>query len=129
MRLALAVCALVLVAPASALADLPVISYVDENGVFRLYEAEFNREVEPPPPVPVADPASFRYGVSLSGRYIAFTDAGKELHLLDRATNTQVTLPDVYANPGSPSVSNTGLVAFDNDGSGPAVVSEGDSRP
>lgn len=122
MRLALAVCALVLVAPATAHAELPVISYVDENGVFRLYEAEFNREVEPPPPVPVADPASFRYGISLSGRYIAFTDAGKELHLLDRATNTQVTLPDVYANPGSPSVSNTGLVAFDNDGSGPAVV-------
>ena len=78
MRLALAVCALVLVAPATAHAELPVISYVDENGVFRLYEAESNREVEPPPPVPVADPASFRYGISLSGRYIAFTDAGKK---------------------------------------------------
>jgi hypothetical protein len=121
-RVALAVCALVLVAPATALADLPVISYVDENGVFRLYEAQFNREVEPPPPVPVADPATFRYGISLSGRYIVFTDAAKKLHLLDRATNAQVSLPDVYANPGSPSVSNTGLVAFDNDGNGPVVV-------
>ena len=123
MRLALAVCALVLVAPATALADLPVISYVDENGVFRLYEAEFNREVEPPP-VPVADPATFRYGISLSGRFIVFTDAGKKVHLLDRATNTQVALPgiDVYANPGNLSVSNTGRIAFDDNSNGPAVV-------
>ena len=124
MRVALAVCALVLVAPATALADLPVISYVDENGVFRLYEAQFNREVEPPPPVPVADPATFRYGISLSGRYIVFTDAGKKLHLLDRATNAQVLLTgiDVYADPGSLSVSDTGLIAFDNAGTSGAVV-------
>lgn len=124
MRLALAVCVGLLLVPATALADLPVISYVDENGVFRLYEAEFNREVAPPPPVPVADPATFRYGISLSGRYIVFTDAAKKLHLLDRATNTQVPLPgiDVYADPGSLSVSDTGLIAFDNAGAGGAVV-------
>jgi len=123
-RLALAVCVLLLLMPATALADFPVISYVDENGVFRLYEAEFNREVDPPPPVAVADPATFRYGISLSGRYVVFTDAAKKLHLLDRATNAQPPLPgiDVYANPGNLSVSNTGRIAFDDDSNGPAVV-------
>jgi len=124
-RLALAVCVVLLLMPATALADLPVISYVDENGVFRLYDAQSGTEVEPPPPVPVADPATFRYGISLSGRYIAFTDAAKKLHLLDRATSAQVPLPatvDIYANPGSLSVSDTGLIAFDNDGAGGAVV-------
>jgi hypothetical protein len=129
-RLALAVCVGLLLVPATALADLPVISYVDETGVFRLYEAEFNREVAPPPAVPVADPATFRYGISLSGRYIVFTDAAKKLHLLDRATNTEVPLPpavDIYASPGSLSVSDTGLIAFDNAGAGGAVVFNGAS--
>ncbi|HEX6653514.1 MAG TPA: hypothetical protein VF072_12275 [Thermoleophilaceae bacterium] len=125
MRLALGLCVLSLLFPAAALADLPVISYVDENGVFRLYEAEFNREVEPPPPVPTFAPASqLRYAISLNGRYIAFNDSGKKLHLLDRATNTQVPLPgiDVYANPGSLTVSNAGLIAFDDNGQGGARV-------
>ena len=123
MRLALALCVLLMAAPAVALADYPVISYVDENGVFRLYEAEFARDVDPPPPVP-ANFLGFRYGISLNGRYIVFNDAAKQLHLLDRATNTQVPLPaiNVYANPGSLSVSNTGRIAFDDDGGGPSVV-------
>jgi hypothetical protein len=125
-RLALALCVLLLLAPAAALADYPVISYVDENGVFRLYEAEFAREVEPPPPVPVANPPTFRYGISLNGRYVVFTDAEKKLHLLDRATNTQIPLPgiDVYTDPGSLSVSNGGRIAFDQNDAGPALVYE-----
>ena len=125
MRLALAVCVVLLLAPATALADFPVISYVDENGVFRLYEAEFSREVAPPPPVPTFSPISeFRYAISVNGRYIAFNDSGKKLHLLDRATNTQVSLPgiDVFANPGSLSVSDAGLIAFDDNGQGSARV-------
>jgi hypothetical protein len=122
-RPALVLCVLLLVLPAAALAERPVISYVDENGIFRLYQAEFGTEVEPPPPVP-ANFAVFPYGISLNGRYIVFNDAGKKLHLLDRATNAQVPLPgiDVYANPGSLAVSNTGRIAFDNDGAGPAGV-------
>jgi hypothetical protein len=68
-RLALAVCVLLLLAPAAALADYPVISYVDESGVFRLYEAEFAKEVDPPPPVQANFPG-FRYAISLNGRYI-----------------------------------------------------------
>jgi hypothetical protein len=68
----------------------------------------------------------FRYAISFNGRYIAFNDAAKKLHLLDRATNTQVPLPgiEVYPNPGGLSVSNTGRIAFDNDGGGPALVYE-----
>jgi hypothetical protein len=122
-RLALAVCVLLLLAPAAALADYPVISYLDENGVFRLYEAEFATEVDPPPPVPANFPG-FRYAVSLNGRYIVFNDAGKKLHLLDRATNAQLPLPgiDVYTDPGALTVSDNGLIAFDNNGSGPALV-------
>ena len=123
MRLALALCALFLVAPAAALARKPVISYVDENGVFRLYDAELGMEVDPPPAVP-ANFLGFRYGISLDGRYVVFNDAGKKLHLLDRATSTEVPLPgiDVYANPGGLTVSNTGRIAFDDDSNGPAVV-------
>jgi hypothetical protein len=120
--------ALLLAAPAAAAAREPVISYVDQDGVFRLYDEQTEAEVEPPPPVPVANAATFRYGISLDGRYIVFTDSGKKLHLLDRATNTELTLPgiDVYAgNPQGPqnlTVSNTGLIAFDNNNNGPAVV-------
>jgi hypothetical protein len=122
-RLALALCALLLVAPATALARKPVISYVDEAGVFRLYDAELGTEVDPPPPVP-ANFLGFRYAISLSGRYIVWGDAGKKLHLLDRATGTQLALPgiDVYANPGGLTVSDTGRIGFDDNGNGPAVV-------
>jgi hypothetical protein len=123
-RWVLASLALLLAAPAAAAAREPVISYVDENGVFRLFDEQTETEVEPPPPVPVANAATFRYGMSLDGRYIAFTDADKKIHLLDRATNTQRPLPgvDVYTNPGSLTVSNTGLIAFDDNGNGPARV-------
>lgn len=117
--------ALFLLAPATALARMPVISYVDENGVFRLYDAELGTDVSPPPPVP-ASFAGFRYGISLNGRYVVWGDAQRMLHLLDRATNAQVALPgiDVYSatGPDNLSVSNTGLIAFDNNGNGPAVV-------
>ena len=44
--------ALFLLAPATALARKPVISYVDENGLFRLYDAERAAEIDPPPAVP-----------------------------------------------------------------------------
>jgi hypothetical protein len=113
---------LLLAAPAAAAAREPVISYVDENEVFRLYDEQTEAEVEPPPPVPVA--AGFQYGMSLDGRYIAFTDASKNIHLLDRATNTELPLPgiDVHANPQNLTVSNTGLIAFDQNVEGSAVV-------
>ena len=125
MRLALAVCSLFLLAPAVALARQPVISYVDENGVFRLYDEETETEVNPPPAVPTF-PNFFRYGMSQNGRYIVYNDdpEPRHLHLLDRATNTLVPLPgiDVYNVPDNLTVSNTGLIAFDSQGNGPTVV-------
>ena len=133
-RWVLASLALLLAAPAAAAAREPVISYVDENGVFRLFDEQTEAEVEPPPPVPVANALQFRYGISLDGRYIAYTDGDKKIHLLDRATNTELPLPgiDVYAgNPQGPqnlTVSNTGLIAFDNNNNGPAVVYDSASR-
>jgi hypothetical protein len=123
-RSLLALCVLLLV-PATASAREPVISYVDENGTFRLYDAEIEAEIDPPPPVP-AGFVGFRHGMSLNGRYIVFNDDPPErkLHLLDRATNTELPLPgiDVYANPGGLTVSDTGLIAFDDNGNGPALV-------
>jgi hypothetical protein len=124
-RLAIASCSLLLLAPAAAAAREPVISYVDQNGVLRLYDEQTETEVEPPPAVP-AGFAGFRYGISMDGRYVVFNDdpAPRKLHLLDRSTGAQVPLPgiDVYANPGALSVSNTGLIAFDDNGNGPALV-------
>ena len=115
---------LLLLVPSAAAAREPVISYVDETGTFRLYDEETEAEVTPPPSVPVANATTFRYGMSLDGRYIAFLDAGKKIHLLDRATNTELPLPgiDVHTDPQNLSVSNTGLIAFDENINGGAVV-------
>jgi hypothetical protein len=109
-----------------------VISYVDKTDaahpVLRLYDEETESEVTPPPPVPLpADLTFFRYSMSQNGRYIVYTDADKKLHLLDRATNTEVPLPgiDIYTGadrPDNPTASNNGLIAFDKTGNGPAVV-------
>jgi hypothetical protein len=128
-RLALALCLLALAAPAAALANEPVISYVHANGdgtfTLRLYDEQSETEVTPPP-VPAFAPPQFRYGISMNGRYIVFNDADKKLHLLDRATNSQIPLPgiDVYTadGPGSLTVSDAGLIAFDKNGNGPALV-------
>ena len=131
MRVALTVCALLLAAPAAALAREPVISYIDQTDaahpVLRLYDEETETEVSPPPPVPVFDAAQFRYGMSMNGRYIVYSDIDKKLHLLDRATNTLIPTPgiDIYGNPEIPdnlTVSNNGLIAFDKQGNGPTVV-------
>jgi hypothetical protein len=116
--------ALLLLVPGAAMAREPIISYVDENGTFRLYDEELEAEIDPPPAVP-ANFMGFRYGMSLNGRYIVFNDTAKKLHLLDRATNTQIALPgiDVTVNgPGSLTMSDAGLIGFDDNGNGPAVV-------
>ena len=115
-----------LAVPATAIAREPVISYVDESD-FRLYDEESESEVNPPPPVPVFDAAQFRYGMSMNGRYITFRDAAKKIHLLDRATNTEVPLPgvDVYTDPQNLTVSNNGLIGFDKSGQDSAVVYDG----
>jgi len=108
--------------PATSLARKPIISYV-EGGQLRLFDAETGQDLAPPA-VPTPTPAQFRYGMSLNGRYIFFTDVNKKLHLLDRTTDQELPLPgiDIYMNPGFLTVSNDGLLAFDNNANGPAVV-------
>jgi hypothetical protein len=110
-----------LLLPASASARKPIIAYVD-GGAFKLYDAELGQDVAAPP-VPVPE-AGFRFGISRNGRYVFYNDADKKLHLLDRDTDTQVPLPgiDIYANPAFLTVSDGGLLAFDQNVNGPAVV-------
>ena len=121
-RWALALALLLLTAPAASARE-PVISYIDAGGTFRLWDEELNAEVTPPLPVP-ANFIGFRHAISQNGRYVFFNDADKKLHLLDRTTGTQVPLPgiDVYANPGGLTVSDGGLVGFDDNGNGPALI-------
>lgn len=100
----------------------PVIAYVDPTtGRLHFYDAQ--RQVDlGTQPVPSN---LTRWAVSLNGRYILYSDpTTRHLHLVDRSTGLQVPLAgiDVYANPGSLSVSNNGLVAFDDNLNGPTVV-------
>jgi hypothetical protein len=119
------VCALALLAAPAASARKPVISYVDAQEAFQLYDAETGQTVSPAPAVPVPKEfAFFRWGTSANGRYIVFNDAEKKLHLLDRTGEKQVPLPgiDVAENPGNLTVSDTGLIAFDSNGNDPTYL-------
>lgn len=111
----------------AAQARKPLISYLDAQGSFQLYDAEAGANVSPAPPVPV--PAEhnvnqFTWGMSLDGRYIVFTDAKKKLHLLDRSSNQEVPLPgiDKVGQPANLTVSNTGLIGYDNNSNKPTYV-------
>jgi hypothetical protein len=107
--------------PAVASARKPIIAYVD-GGQFKLFDAELGQDVAAPSvPVPAA---GFRFGISRNGRYVFFNDADKKLHLLDRQTSQQLPLPgiDIYANPAFLTVSDGGLLAFDQNVNGPTVV-------
>jgi hypothetical protein len=129
-RCCLAVCSLLLLAPATAAARRPVVSYIDEHGALRLYDAAMEKDIHPPP-VPTFRPIKqFRYGISANGRYVVYNDSAQNLHLLDHARRSEVPLPgvNVYTNPGNLSVSNSGRIAFDNNGNGPARVYDGVRR-
>jgi hypothetical protein len=112
-------------APA-AMARKPIISYLDAQESFQLYDVEAGANISPAPPVPVPKEgaAQFRWGMSSNGRYILFNDADKKLHLLDRINDQQVPLPgiDVAANPGDLTVSDAGLIAFDENQEVPTYV-------
>jgi RTX calcium-binding nonapeptide repeat (4 copies) len=109
-----------------ASARKPIISYVDGQEHFQLYDAEVGSNVSPPPPVPVPEgkAAQFRWGMSLDGRYVVFKDEKEKLHLLDRSSNQEVSLPgiDVVAKPENLTVSDTGLIAFDDNSNKPTYV-------
>ena len=110
-------------AASPAAARAPLISYV-EDGTLKLYDAELRADV-PAPAIEIPGLVP-RYSISLDGRFVFWLDDAmpKQLHLFDRATGEEVALPgiDVYMNPGGLTVSNDGLVAFDDNGNGPALV-------
>jgi hypothetical protein len=127
--LLVAVAGLLALSP-SAWARKPIISYLDAQGNFKLYDAETGSNLSPGVPVPPGGANQFRWGMSLDGRYIVFTDANKKLHLLDRLNDQQVPLPgiDVNANPANLTVSNTGLIGFDNNSNPPAYLYDSVAR-
>ena len=99
----------------------PIIAYVDAAGHFSLYDAELGVGVA----APVLPTGITRFGTSLDGRYVVYSDPGtKTIHLYDRRARSEVPLPgiNVYANPSGLTVSNAGLVAFDNNSNGPALL-------
>jgi hypothetical protein len=110
-------------AASPAAARAPLISYV-EDGTLRLFDAEVGVDVAAPPiEIPGLIP---RYSISLNGRFVFWLDDAmpKQLHLFDRASGEEVALPgiDVYTNPGGLTVSEGGLVAFDDNGNGPTLA-------
>lgn len=111
---------LVLAVPAQARG--PVVAYIDPStGAFSLYDTETATS----PPAPALPTGITRYSVSSNGRYVAYRHPTTHaLHLFDRQANGEVQLPGigVVADPGSPSVSDTGRIAFDDNGNGPARV-------
>jgi hypothetical protein len=112
-----------LVAAGTAEARAPVIAYVDPvTEKLALYDAETGAAV-PAPDIAIPGPVR-RYAVSHDGSYVLYADEGKKLHLFDRGSGSEVPLPgaDKYENPGSLTVSDTGLIAFDDNGNGPALV-------
>lgn len=127
---ALALLALSALAPRADAAGppRPVISFVDANG-FHLFDLQKKKEIKRPP-VPVANAATFRYGMSLDGRFVVYTDAGKKLHLLDRFNGQERPLPgiDTSTNPGNLTASDAGLIAFDDNGNGPTKVYDSKAR-
>jgi hypothetical protein len=127
---ALALLALAALAPTADAAGprRPVASFVDANGL-HLFDLQKKREIKQPP-VPVANPNTFRYGMSLDGRFVVYTDAKKNLHLLDRFNGQERPLPgiDTSNNPANLTASDAGLVAFDDNGNGPTQVYDSKAR-
>jgi hypothetical protein len=103
----------------NAVARRPVVAYVDPQGHFGLYDSETRTDVAPPP---VPDGVQ-RFATSLDGRYVLYADGAPphHLHLYDRRAHAAVALPgvDVFANPDGLTVSDGGLIAFDDNSNGP----------
>ena len=114
MKLVAIVVLLVLAAPAQA--REPVVGYVGPGGDFALHDLETGQR----PPAPALDigGAVKRFSMSPDGRYVVYRDSASKIRLFDRGTNLDVTLPgiDLYASPDALAVSDTGLIAFDDNG-------------
>jgi hypothetical protein len=110
--LAVAIVALSLL-PASASARKPIIAYL-EGGQFKRFDAETGTDLAP---LPIPANAGMRFAQSRNGRYVFYSAGG--LHLFDRDLGTagaEVPLPgiNIYAQPAFLTVSNNGLLGFDN---------------
>ena len=72
----------------------------------------------------------FTWAMSPDGRYVTFTDAAGKLHLLDRSSNLQVPLPgiDKVPKPANLTVSDTGLIGYDNNSNKPTYVYDSIAR-
>lgn len=111
----------------TASARSPIISYVDQQAHFQLYDAQAGANVSPPPPVPVPEgkASQLSWATSANGRYIAFNDANGKLHLLDRSSNLEAPLPDIVVGKGGTinlTVSDTGLIGYDKNSNPPTYV-------
>jgi hypothetical protein len=92
---------------------------VATSGQLTFYDSELGTNV-PAPALTVAIVNGLaRFTVSQNGRYIAYLDTASKVHLFDRSTSSEVALPG-FTGPGlALSVSNTGLIANDDNNNGP----------
>jgi Kelch motif/Galactose oxidase, central domain len=100
----------------NAVARRPVVAYLN-NGHLGLYDSQTHQDL-PVPPLPAG---LTRFSISQNGRYIVYLDpTSKHIHLFDRYVHHELSLPGIDASDHGNnlmSVSNTGLIAFDHDGS------------
>ncbi len=114
-------------AAAPARARDPVIAYLNASRQLQLYDSQTSAAVSAPA-ITVKN-AQNALAVSFDGRYIAYiATSDGDIHLFDRVANAELPLPgiNIYTSggqfPDDLSVSDTGLVAFDDGGNGGVVV-------
>ncbi|MEA2444555.1 MAG: hypothetical protein QOJ12_1847 [Thermoleophilales bacterium] len=136
-RAALALVVVLGVVPAlaaTAQARKPVVAYVDAQSHLVLYDAEAGSNLAAPSlTIPLVNNIR-RFSVSFDGRFVVWVDSQLKIHLYDRSVNAERALPgiDVYTagmdRPAGLSVSDGGLVAFDDNSNGPAVAYDSNAR-
>jgi hypothetical protein len=114
-------------AAAGASARDPVIAYLDASRQLQLYDSQVGVAVSSPALTVKSSQNAF--AVSFDGRYIVYIAKSDGLiHLFDRVGNAEIPLPgiNIYSSggqfPADLSVSDTGLVAFDDGGNVGVVV-------
>lgn len=111
----------------AAAARKPIVAYVDATThKLALFDTETGSDLVPPD-ITTTSTLGFQdpMAMSFSGRYVFYVGADDKLHLFDRSgAGRDVPLPgiDIYAKPTGLSVSDNGLLAFDDNVNGPARV-------
>ena len=114
---------IVLLLPAPAAARKPIIAYI-EDGQLKRFDAETGAQRDP---LSVPAFAGMRFAMSRNGRYVFYNDMADNLHLFDRDLGTvgeEVPLPgiDVFADPAFLTVSDNGLLGFDDNVNPPTAL-------